>query len=235
MEPMTLAIAGVAALAILLIATLGAGLVLITSTETLIAANFRTSSEVFYAADAVVGRAIVDLRTEPEWSRVLDGTARSAFVDGPPSGTRRLPDGGRVDLSAVINMANCGRTAPCSLAEMAEVRGARPWGANNPNWRLFAYGWLDDLLEGAPRGSLCYVVAMVGDDGSENDGDPLRDGFRIGVLPNPGAGVLLVRAEAFGPRASHYAIEAVIQHFSMDESDPASPVGLRLRSWHVVH
>jgi hypothetical protein len=44
---------------------------------------------------------------------------------------------------------------------------------------------------------------MVGDDPSENDDNPLVDATPGG----PGAGMLALRAEAFGPRSTHKAVE----------------------------
>jgi hypothetical protein len=52
-----------------------------------------------------------------------------------------------------------------------------------------------------------YVVVMAGDDPSENDGDPLKDGS---VATNPGSGVMTLRAEAFGPRGVRKAVELTI-------------------------
>jgi hypothetical protein len=52
-----------------------------------------------------------------------------------------------------------------------------------------------------------YVVALVGDDGLETDGDPLRDG---GGPDNPGAGVLLIRAEAFAANGAHAIVETTV-------------------------
>lgn len=220
-------------LAMLVVSALGAGLVLITSSESLIAANYRTSHEVFYAAEAAVATAIIDLRAIADWSRVLDGTTISGFTDGSPSGTRLLPDGEAVDLDAIVNMANCRRSSACSETAITAVTTARPWGANNPRWRLFAFGWLDDLV-GATSGLRYYVVALVADDGAENDGDPWRDGVQISGLPNPGANVLMVRGLAFGPRSSRFAIEVAVHRYAVDELEPLSPTALRLRSWQVV-
>src|SRR6185295_7455772 len=55
--------------------------------------------------------------------------------------------------------------------------------------------------------SAFYVVLMVADDPSEDDGLPLQDGLLEG---NPGQGVIALRAEAFGPRGAHKTIEATI-------------------------
>ena len=130
----------------------------------------------------------------------------SSFVDGAPTGTRRLDDGSVLDLGQTLNRANCQKITPCSVTEMNAVTEDRPWGANNPRWRLFAFGRLRDMLPAGAIDSPYYVVAMVADDPGENDGDPTRDG----VSNNPGAGIFAVRAEAFGPIGAHKVVELTV-------------------------
>lgn len=183
-----------ALMATLLMSVLGAALVLTTSSEALIAANFRDAQEGVYAADAALELAIDDLASVPEWTPVLDGSTGSAFVDGPPSGVRTLVDGSLLDLGQTVNMMNCRKATPCSAPNLMAVTAERPWGANNPVWRLFAYGPLSSLLPAHAIDSACYVIVMVADDPSENDNDPLHDGHGgtnpgTGVLAPPGGGV----------------------------------------------
>ena len=114
--------------------------------------------------------------------RSWQGTAISAFSDGAP-GARVLADGTTLNLNQVVAFAICQRPA-CTVAEYSEATIDRPWGANNPRWRLFGHGWLGDMSPS--RIDLpFYVVVMVADDQSENDGDPLKDGADA---TNPGAG-----------------------------------------------
>ena len=197
----------VALMAMLLMTALGLALVMTISSETMIAGNFRNSHEALYAADAALERGMDDLLTVPDWNRLLDGSERSAFVDGAPSGSRTLADGSTIDLSQTINMANCGKTTTCSSADMNAVTSERPWGANNPRWQLYAHGPMNDMLPAATINSPFYVMVLVGDDPSENDGDPTKDGAS---LANPGSGVLALRAEAFGPRGAHKVIEFTV-------------------------
>jgi hypothetical protein len=51
---------------------------------------------------------------------------------------------------------------------------------------------------------------MVADDPHETDDDPWRDGVQTGAAANPGAGVLLVRAEAFGRRGSRRVVHGAV-------------------------
>ena len=205
----------VALMAMLFMIALGTALILTTSTESKITRNFRTSSEALYAADAVLERAVDDVLTIPDWNTLLSGVARSAFTDGPPSGARALADGHRIDVGEIVNLANCRRTIACSNADMDAATAERPWGLNNPRWQPFAWGYLNDITPTGTVNSPFYVVVMVGDDPSENDGNPLRG--RLGACApgqasgcNPGTGVLALRAEAFGPFGAHKVIELTV-------------------------
>ena len=129
--------------ATLLMSALGVALVLTTSSETIIAANFRDAAEARYAADAALERSLDDLAAAPDWNAVLNGTVQSTFVDGAPRGTRMLADGSTIDLGHVVNMADCGKIQPCADADMDAVTAQRPWGTNNPRWQLYAYGNLE--------------------------------------------------------------------------------------------
>jgi hypothetical protein len=197
----------IAMMAMLLMSALGLALVLTTTSETLISANFRNGQEAAYAADAVIERAMDDLLTVPDWNKLLDGSEQSGFIDGAPSGARTLKDGSTIDLGQAINMANCQKVANCSVDDMNANTSERPWGFNNPRWKLYAYGNLNDMLPTGTINSPYYVVLFVGDDPSENDNDPTKDGASS---TNPGSGVLAMRAEAFGPRGAHKVIEITI-------------------------
>jgi len=198
----------IAMMAMLLMSALGIALVLTTSSETMIASNFSNSSEALYAADAAVERSMEDILTVPDWNKLLDGSAQSAFVDGPPSGVRTLPDGSTIDLTQAINMANCGKVTTCSSADMDAPTPERPWATNNPRWKLYSYAKLKDLLPTTDTiNSSYYIVVMVADDPSENDDDPSKDGASD---TNPGSGVIAMRAEAFGPRGAHKVIELTL-------------------------
>jgi hypothetical protein len=174
----------VALMSLVLLSALGTSLGVVMHTELRAASNYATSREVMYAADGALEIAAHELLAVSDWNALLSSGALSAFVDGPPVGSRPLGDGSSVDLMQATNAAN------------AE---SRPWGVNNPAWRLFAYGSL------GPR---TYVVAWVGDDSAENDGDPAIDG---GGVANPGAGILALRAEAHGLGGARKVLEATVR------------------------
>jgi hypothetical protein len=198
----------IAMMALLLMTALGVALVLNTSSETIIASAYRTGSEARYAADAIIERAMDDLLTITDWNQLLAGSVRSAFVDGPPNGVRTFAGGSTIDLTAAVNLANCGKPSACSAADLAgNATGDRPWSANNPVWQLFAYGPIAELIPASAMNSPFYVVLLVADDPSEDDGLPLQDGQLAG---NPGRGVIALRAEAFGPRGAHKTIEVTV-------------------------
>ena len=63
------------------------------------------------------------------------------------------------------------RRAPAHASDLIADTSQRPWGANNPVWRLFAYGPISILLPAPDVNSAYYIVVMVADDPSENDND----------------------------------------------------------------
>ena len=195
-----------ALLLMLMMSALGVAFSLVSSSETLIAANFRNAQAALYAADAAAERAVADLGAFADWTPLVNGTARGTFVDGAPSGARTLPDGTTIDLAQLVSLANCHKSTPCSSADMDSVTAERPWGANNPRWQLFSYGRLRDVHPPASLDSPFYIVVLVGDDGSETDGNPLHDS----QSPAPGAGVIVLRAEAFGPRGVRRTMQATL-------------------------
>lgn len=206
--------------ALTFVLALGGALALATMVDTRIVGNYRQSSEVFHAADAAIDRALSELRSAPDWNVLLTGQQGSTFVDGPP-GVRTLADGTAVDLVEATQMARCGR-ASCSEADLVATTASHPWGANNPRWQIYSHGFVRDLLPAGAIDSRVYIVVWIADDPSENDGDPLRDGT---TPDNPGRGVLMALAHAYGPRGARRGVEVT---FSREEQ------GLRLLSWREV-
>ena len=193
----------IALISLVLLSALGTSLMVVTSTEVRAAANYAASRETMYAADGALQIALRELLAVSDWKALLSSGALSGFVDGVPSGVRQLGDGSTVDPAQATSLAN---------------GEPRPWGANNPVWRLFAFGRV---------GQRTYVIAWVGDDSAENDGDPLIDG---GGVSNPGDGILAVRAEAFGVGGAHTVLEATVRQ---DTAGPGVPM-VRMLSWQAV-
>lgn len=205
----------IALMSMILLSAFGLGLVMTTMTETMITANYRDGGEAVYAADAGVERVMQDLLTVADWNRILAGLQQSSFVDGPPSGTRTLPDNTTIDLGVLTNLLNCNSTSTCSAAQMSAYTPDRPYGPNNPRWNLFAYAPLNDIIETGTIASPMYVVVWVADDFGESDNDPTVDGGP--PAENRGRGILLLRAEAFGPNGSRTALEVTIKRTDTTE------------------
>jgi hypothetical protein len=214
-----------AVMTMMLLTAIGTGLLLTTSAEVMITRNFREGVEARYAAEAIAEFARAQLALEADWNRILDGSGRSTFTDGLPSGERTLAGGARIDLTRLLNVARCGQPSRCTTAEMDARTTLRPWGANNPRWQPYAYGGFNEL-SGSTRFSgtatPLYVLALVGDDGGESDGDPLRDGS----ADDPGAGVVVIRGDAFHANGGRATVEMIVARL------PDGSVGIR--SWRQI-
>ena len=211
----------IALMAMVLMTALGMALMLVSETETLIGSNYRDSVEGSYVADAGIERVMQDVLSIPDWNAILASAdnvqagVTSGFVDGTLTPT--LPDGRVIDLAKATNMINCNKPTACSDADMDANDGERQWGKNNPRFRLFAWGPVNDLNPTPTLNSPFYVAVWIGDDGAETDDTPGVDGAAPsaawqadGQDKNPGAGVLTLRAEAFGPGGAHRVIETTI-------------------------
>ena len=208
----------VALLSITLMTALGMALMLTSQTETLISANYRDSMEGEYVADAGIERVMDDVLTIPDWNTVLtspDGVTAgvtSGFHDASPTSPITLPDGRTLNLAKATNMINCAKTTACSDSDMNTSTLDRPWGNNNPRFRLYAWGPVNELIPTDTVNSPYYVAVWIADDSTENDNNPSKDGDPPvnGATSNLGAGVLTLRAESFGPAGAHHMIEAAI-------------------------
>jgi hypothetical protein len=207
-------------IAMLLMSALAAALILASSSETIVAGHFRDNLEARYAAGAMIERGMDDVSSVADWSPLIDGLQRSSWIDGPPAGPRTLPDGSTLDLVQAVNLANCQKSAACSQADLALVSADRPWGANNPQWALYAYGPLRNLLPSpSVIQSACYVLLLVGN----------------GPVP----GLLALRAEAFGPRGAHAIVDLTLGRASRlgdgrDYNDDPGQGAVKVLSWREV-
>jgi type IV pilus assembly PilX-like protein len=185
----------IALMAVLLLTALGAAVVMVTNTETKISANHRNSLEALYAADAAVERVVQDLLMVPRWNDILTGASQSAFSDGSLSDSKTLPGGGTMRLDIATTQLQ------------AESDAVAQWGANNPQWRLFAWGPIGDMLPGVTIDSPMYVAVWIADDPADADGDPTADTN----------GTLNLHAEALGPFGTRKVIEVTVARTSSTE------------------
>jgi hypothetical protein len=217
-------------LAMGLFSTLAVGLALSASVGRAVAANYEEAMALANACDSALELAARELAAIPDWNEVLGGDRSSPLVDGPP-GERRLA-GVVIDLEAMTHALTCGRASLCTDAQVHAMTIERPWGANNPRWRLFAYR-PSPAMPAMPRTSVpTYVVVWIGDDARETDGDPSRDGAGAG---QEGRYVVRARVEAFGYRGGRHAIEAELARVCTGDGEAEVCVpGTRVQSWRAV-
>jgi hypothetical protein len=201
-----------AILLLLLLSVTGLGLVLTAALEPLASRNFDVAAAARLAAEAGVTVAARELTDAPDWTAVLRGAWRPALLEMPVAAGPVVIGVPAPSWSGLTNLATCGREPGCSEAQRRLVTRDRPWGANNPSWT-----WLGVLrigeVSGRTGGTRFEVGVWVGDDQAEVDGDAATDGGdRPGepAPPSPGAGVLRLRAEAFGLRGEHAGVEVVL-------------------------
>ncbi len=195
----------IALMSMMLLTALGAALIMVTNTETMIAGNHRNSQEALYAADAALERVVQDLLMIPRWNDVLAGSVQSSFVNGTMTGIRQLPGGAKVTLCCGAN------TATAQLQAETDLLNA--WGGNNPRWSLFAWGPLSAMVPGTEIDSHMYVAVWVADDPADGSDTETRDNNPL-VDSN---GVLTLHAEAYGPSGTRKVLEVTVARTSSTE------------------
>jgi hypothetical protein len=110
----------VALMAMAVLMTLCGALVVLTSTEVRIAASFRDGLEAFYAADAGIARAMVDLRAT-DWEEVRAGRSTSSAV----AASFDLDRAGR-DIEVVAGRGKWRPYAYGALTDLVPGARARP-------------------------------------------------------------------------------------------------------------
>lgn len=220
---------GIALVAVLLITSLVfvlvTGLLLVLSVTHLVVRNHRESMVLARAAESALVLAARHVE-DAAWDALLGGLIQAPGVDGAPGGVRAVEGGATVSLDAETARLTCGRAAGCSDADRQVVTAARPWGAGNPDWRLFLYGPLATLGNWRHPPPV-YLLVWVGDDGREVDGNPRVDGG-VGVS---GAGVLRIHAMAIGRDGGRHAVEAELVR-ACEPAWPGCPVGIRVQGRH---
>jgi hypothetical protein len=215
-------------LAIALLSAIALGLTLSSTLETLTTANYDEAVAMLNASESALELAARELATV-NFDDVLRGAQTSMFVDGAP-GPRTTAAGVNVDLVALTQQLTCGRAMACTDAQVRQHSADRPWGSNNPRWRLFVHQPLS-----APalprRPTSAYIVVWIGDDARETDDDPARDGAGEG---QEGRYVVRARAEAFGPRGARHAIEAELARVCVDQAAEMCVPGSHVQSWRAV-
>jgi hypothetical protein len=138
---------------------------------------------------------VEELLMVPRWNDILNGSAQSAFSDGSSTDTKTLPAGGTFNLGAATTQLQ------------NDSNAVAQWGANNPQWRLFAWGPLTNIAPGLEIDSPMYAAVWIADDPAETDGDPSSDTN----------GTLTAHAEALGPFGTRKVIEVTVARTSSTE------------------
>jgi hypothetical protein len=185
-----------------LLCALATAVAVVVDVDTTVAANHRDGVDVRHAADAAAEFATSELAGVADWSAVLNG----AFVSRL-SGGLALPatlGGTPVDPPAVTR------------ALQQDTYASGNWGADTPQWRLFAQGvpGTDMPVVGLTRHA--YVLVWVSDDVSESDGNPFADSNAS----------LVLRARALGRRGSRVDVQVLLARLS--------PGIVRRVSWRVL-
>ena len=182
----------IALLLALLFGAIAAALVTLTTTESSISLSFRQTQEASHAAEAALERALHDLAAMGDWSAALavpPGNVTSTFDDG--LAVPRSPAGQSLDLARL--------TADRQVESDARA-GPDVFGADSPEWRLFAHAPLGALLPGDGFDLPLYLVVWVADDEWDGDGNPAVDSNER----------ILVRAHAFGAGGTERSAEAKV-------------------------
>lgn len=173
-----------------LVSALAGALLAVVMVEEAVEANHRRGVGALYAADGLLASVVADLAVESDWNAIADGAVAARFRAGPASAA--LPDGSVVDAEA-------------------ETPAPPPGGSA---WRLFARGWLDDLVEAPDLVPRLYLAVWL----RRDPPDPSEP-------PANGDGRLVVRAAAFGPFRVRREVEATV----------ARRAGaVRVITWNVV-
>jgi hypothetical protein len=183
----------IALLTTMLLAGIGAMLITIATTETMISGSLRHSEEAAYGAESAFDRALHDLDAIPDWSAVLlppPANLRSSFVDGQDNPL--APDGRTLNLQQLTTLRQ---------AASLQSSGSAVFGPDAPVWRLFAHANFSTILPTGTVAPNAYLMVWVADDGWDGDGDASAD------LNSR----LLVHAEAFGGHGSQRIVSGVIE------------------------
>lgn len=201
-------------LALALMAILGvlASVVALTAqTETLVAGRFQQGRALMYAADGAFAHALADLAVS-DWSAALAG-APSSFAHGDPRAVHTAHGIGPFTLC-------CGDGTLTQAVEHA-ANGSRNWGADTPQWRLYAWGPVASWLGGDRIRVPFYSGVWIADDPSDNDGDPVTDTNHA----------IALFAAALGPAGGRRALRALVARPENETGIPL-PRGIRIVSWH---
>ncbi len=157
--------------------------------ETAIAGSFRSGAERSTPRRAGIDRSVDALSAAADWSGVAGAAGPPAFTDGAV-GVRTLADGAQVDLAQAVKPRELREEHGVQrLGHPRPSRRTVPRVWANPRWGLYGYGPVSTLLPGAATSPVYLIVLAAAAVGSTASSAP----------------VLVLRAEAYGPRGAHRA------------------------------
>ena len=224
-----------AVMACMLLSAMAAALILLSSAETIIAGHFRNSIEARFAAEAMMARGIDLASRSDDWAGSIAGSTPPAWTDGALAAPRSA--GGWIDARPGPGgeSGQLPENDPLRRARSAAVSVDRPWGANNPSWRPYAYGPLSEMLADVTIDSSYYVLLLVADDPTGSHRAVAAD-----APARPREGIAL-RAEAFGPHGAHAVIEVAADRVLIGAADEekdyntgSGPLPMKILSWREV-
>ncbi len=179
--------------------------------ETLVAGRVEQGQALRYAADGALGLAAADL-SNTDWTATLSGAA-SSFTAGDPRVPLAMPGIDAIRLC-------CGVGSFGATVQQA-ANGGRTWGANTPQWHLYAWGPVASWLPAGAIRAPFYVAVWIGDDASDDDGDPSADAN----------GTIDVYAVALGPGGGRQGVRALLTR-PLDPVGKPHVRGVRIVTWH---
>jgi hypothetical protein len=164
--------------------TAAAVLVVLSASESRVAATYRDALEARYAAESALERAVADLQLLAAWDDVLAGVMTSSLT---------------VDVAGA---AGGGVSVEDETSRLqARSDALHPAAADAPRWRPFLWAPFPDLVTAlAELDTPLVVVAWVADDEADVDGDPADDSNQA----------VWVRAVALGPRGIRHEVETLV-------------------------
>jgi len=172
-----------------LFSAIACGGAIVTRVEVGISERFRQAAEALYAADAGLHLAVSQLRALENWTAVVSGNQRSAFVTGAFGGSKPVPGGGVVVLC-------CGRESAVDRLA-SDTRGSPLPARRTVVWQPYLWALFDRVAADGPGSRFFLVVWVANDEDEPADAGDSND-------------TVIVRSEAIAPGGVTRAVEAIV-------------------------
>ena len=179
--------------------------------ETLVAGRVEQGQSLRYGAEGALGLALADLGAM-DWTAALAGMP-STFTAGNPGAAQGMPGVGPIQLC-------CGAGSLTAQVQQSANAG-KAWGADTPQWRVYAWGPAQSWLHPGAIHAPFYVAAWIADDPADGDGDPATDAN----------GTIGVYAVALGPAGGRRSVRVAVARPRDAQGNPRIR-GVRIVTWH---